>query len=236
MQLRYHRQAVIRQLLTLVRRTGPLQTLALLLSYLADLIFDLRYGTNTATWVNLKRLSIPSENLRRGVDYQPTQVLPLRRVLSELEIPRDKIFVDLGCGKGRVLMLAAEAGFRDLRGVEFSAELCALATTNCAKYKKKTNCRADFRLTHSDVVDYPVRDEEVFFMFNPFDDHVLGIVLQRIVDSLTERARQIWIIYRNPVHEAVLERNPAFSKLREYTHMGSDFAVYTNAASHEHRG
>ena len=198
-----------------------------MISYIADLIFDLRYGTNTATWVNLKRLNIHSENLSRAVDYQPTQILPLRRLLKELEIPRDKVFVDLGCGKGRVLLVAAEAGFLDLRGVEFSSELCELARKNCARYAKKTKSRAVFQIVHSDVVDYPVTDADVFFLFNPFDAHVLRIVLQRIVDSLAERDRQIWIIYRNPVHEAVFEECRELSKMRELVYMGSDFSVFT---------
>ena len=203
---------------------------ALLFSYVADLVFDFRYGTNTATWVSLKRLNIRSENLSRAVDYQPTQVLPLRRLLSELEVPRDRVFVDLGCGKGRVLMLAAEAGFREIRGLEFSSELCEVAEANCAKYKKRKNSDAEFQVIHSDVTEYAIRDEDVFFLFNPFDDRVLGIVLQRILESLAERSRQIWIIYRNPVHEAVLQANRNFSKLREFAHLGSDFAVYTNTA------
>ena len=102
----------------MIRRTSVLETFAFMMSYIADLIFDLRYGTNTAAWVSLKRLNIRSENLSRAVDYQPTQILPLRRLLKEMEIPRDKVFVDLGCGKGRVLLVAAEAVFEESR--EFS--------------------------------------------------------------------------------------------------------------------
>jgi len=146
---------MIRQLFTTARRAG--------------VAFDLRHGTNTTLWVNLNRLNIQSENAARGVDYQPTQVIPLRRLFKELEIPRDKVFVDLGCGKGRVLLVAAEAGFRDLRGVEFSSELCEVATANCARYSEKTGSQAVFRIVHSDVVDYPMKDADIFFLFNPFD-------------------------------------------------------------------
>ena len=199
-----------------------------MMSYIADLIFDLRHGTNTATWVSLKRLNIRSENLSRAVDYQPTQILPLRRLLKELEIPRDRVFVDLGCGKGRVLLVAAEAGFLDVRGVEFSSKLCELAAQNCAKYADRTESRAVFNIIQSDVVDYPVSDGDVFFLFKPFDAHVLGSVLQPIVDSLAERDRQIWIIYRNPVHEAVFEECPELSKMWGVVYMGSDFAIFTN--------
>jgi hypothetical protein len=123
--------------------------------------------------------------------------------------------------------VAAEAGFLDLRGVEFSSELCEMAVTNCAKYADKTESGAVFHIVQSDVVDYPVTDGDVFFLFNPFDAHVLEIVLQRIVDSLAERERKIWIIYRNPVHEAVFEECRELSKMRELVYMGSDFSIFT---------
>ena len=41
-------------------------------------------------------------------------------------------FVDLGCGKGKPLMVAASYGFRRLVGVDISAECIAIARRNIA--------------------------------------------------------------------------------------------------------
>jgi len=205
-------------------------TIAFVLSYATDVMFDLSHGTDTVTWVPLKGLTVLGDNRDRAVDYQPTQVLPLRWLFRTLELPGGKTLVDLGCGKGRVLLVASEAGFKEVRGVEFSPELCEIAAGNCAKFFEKKKPGMRFRIVESDVVDYAVQaDEDVFFMFNPFDAHVLNIVMRRIVTSLAERRRQIWIIYRNPVHEDVFAEFPEFARLDRFVNRGSDFSVYTNA-------
>jgi SAM-dependent methyltransferase len=38
--------------------------------------------------------------------------------------PEQFCFLDIGCGKGRALIIATEYGFKDLIGVDYSAKLC----------------------------------------------------------------------------------------------------------------
>ena len=136
----------IRTLLQVIRERGVVRSLAFTVSYLFDLCIEARYGTDTVSWVRIKDLDIESDHKERAVDYQPTQRLPLMRLLRTLDIPRDRVFLDLGSGKGTVLLIAADFGFVTLRGVEFSPELCRVAGENCAKYKKRTGRGSRFRI------------------------------------------------------------------------------------------
>jgi SAM-dependent methyltransferase len=144
-------------------------------------------------------------------------------------IPADGVFVDLGCGKGRVLLIASQFCFREVRGVEFAQELCEIAKDNCAVYKSKTGVGTEFRIIESDVVDYIIKTNEiVFYMFNPFDDKVLTVVLNNIARSLKIKPRKILTIYFNPLGGNFIEQHHNFIKWGEVDCYGYNFTVYTN--------
>jgi SAM-dependent methyltransferase len=210
-----------------LKARGLGKTLAILLVYVADYTFDIRYGTDTRSWTSLDDLSIDSENKQRGEMYQPTLALPLERLFRELNLPASSVLVDLGCGKGRVLLVAAKAGLKTMRGVEFSPELCRIARRNCDLYTAKTQGAATFEIIEGDVVNYEVRqDDNVFFLYNPFDGEILSYVLDTIRASQRVYPRPMWIIYRNAVHGAIIDNDPVFEKQREHVIWGLDFAVY----------
>lgn len=218
----------LKKLLKALQGRGIKRTIAYLLSYIGGIIFDIKYGTNTTSSVKIEDLKIESNNKKRAEDYEATQVLPLRKLFKELMIPKGKVFIDVGCGKGRVLLIASEFGFKELRGIEFSPELCKIATNNCSIYKRKAGISANFLIIESDICDYEIKDEDVFFVFNPFDAHVLAQVLENIRLSLLERKRRIWIIYRKPIHRFIIDEDTEFRKLKKFVFWGSDFLVHTN--------
>jgi 2-polyprenyl-3-methyl-5-hydroxy-6-metoxy-1,4-benzoquinol methylase len=55
--------------------------------------------------------------------------------LPQKMIPR-ATFIDIGCGKGRVLLMAAEHGFRKIIGIDFAADLCLTARGNVEQYRR----------------------------------------------------------------------------------------------------
>lgn len=77
---------ILRAAASLVTR-GPRRTVGIAWSYLADSLFDLRYGTDTLWHVGIERLT-PSEDLRRhGIGYQPTRAQAFSRLLVRLQLP-----------------------------------------------------------------------------------------------------------------------------------------------------
>ena len=190
---------LLRRAIRNVRRNTLRETAQTALAVIEDQAFDWRYGVDTSGTIGLKDLTIDSPHVTHGVDYFPTRARYFREILHALRVPQDGVFVDLGSGKGRILLMAARSGrFRKVVGVEFSAELCRVAKENIRRFEHHCPSHVKFEVVHGDVADYDVQpDQTVFFMFNPFDDIVMRPVLNRLAHSLGESPRQIWLIYLN---------------------------------------
>jgi len=85
-------------------------------------------------------------------------------------------FLDIGCGKGRPLIIASGYQFNDLIGVDYSSRLCRIAEQNL-----KARGIPQFRIVNSDATRfvYPAANT-LAFLYHPFNDNVLGIVLDKL--------------------------------------------------------
>jgi SAM-dependent methyltransferase len=196
---------------------------------LEDRLFDLRYGTDTAARVELDALDIPGDNKVHGVSYTPTHGRAFQRMIESLRLPHDSVLVDLGCGKGKVLLLACRNRFKRIVGVEFSGELCAVARRNLERFRERTTVATPVEIVEQDAADYAISsDENVFFLFNPFDAVVMARVMRNIRASLERRRRDVWIVYNNPVCRGVIQRAGGFVETGVSVHGSSRFGVYVN--------
>src|SRR5206468_1648251 len=103
--------------------------------------FDLKYGTDTSGIVEVGRLDIPTERVRHAVRYQTAIVEVFLAMIRDLAINHENfVFLDLGSGKGRALLLASQFPFSAVIGVELSRNLHAVACRNIKKYKGEFRC------------------------------------------------------------------------------------------------
>ena len=191
--------------------------------------FDFTHGTDTASHVQLAELHIDHEHKSFGTAYQPTLPGAFRKLMKLVDLPRDGVFVDVGCGKGRVLLLAAEEGFGRVVGVEFSHELCEIARDNAEIFMKRGKGGAHIEVVESDAVAYEIKeDENVFFMFNAFDAEVMEKFLMSLARSFEQHPRKLWLIYHNPTCADAVEGLGIFQRTGEYTLtlFGDPFVVY----------
>lgn len=196
-------------------------------SYLYDYYFDIKFSIETHSWVEVDELDIEENKKKHAVLYQATRVLPLRRLFKELNFPQDITFVDIGCGKGRVLLIASEFGFKEVIGIEFSSLLCSIAEKNITTYSEQTNSKTSFLVLNLDILNYQYNDnEDVFFLYNPFDEIILEKVIQKITASLKRRNRRIWMIYANAIHKDIIENNLNIINSQYFDILGFDFNVY----------
>jgi SAM-dependent methyltransferase len=220
-----------RRILRSLRQRGISGSLGRVLSVLQERIFDLRYGTDTVSFADLKSLTIDGEHAAEGTPYQPTRLRLVRQVLSALVPAPGGAFVDFGCGKGRVLLLAADYGFRRVTGVEFAKELCEIARDNVARYRRKTGIQTDIRIVEGDAVEYEVQDDEnVFFLSNPFSAALVEKVAKNIARSLTSKGRRGLIIYNNPLWSEAIEQR-GFSPFLDFN--ARECLVYGNTLDFE---
>jgi SAM-dependent methyltransferase len=212
-----------------VLERGLVRTVKVATSAAADLSFDWRHGTNTMRWVKADNLGSMGENRIHSVHYQASKARPLWTLLNELDLPRNSGFVDFGAGKGRVLLIAALCGFQRIIGVEFSPELCECARRNAEIFQRRNRLSARIEIVLADAAVYPIQpDQQVFFMYNPFDEVVMAQVLANLRRSVEESPRKIWLIYNTPRHHDVIDAAGVFPSCSRRDIGGTEFLVYAN--------
>jgi SAM-dependent methyltransferase len=227
---------VLSRLIDSVQRRGVVATLGVVrlitvsLSRRAvDKSFDLTRHTDTEHIIETWEMSeVVGTNRESGKGYEATRPRPLRRVLRELTFADDSVFVDLGCGKGRALIVAAEEGFTQVVGIDFYAEVCDIASQNI-EIIRRSGRSFEAEITCADILDFEFAAEyDVFFLFNPFDDTLLEQVIDRIELSVAEFPRQVWLIYLYPDWRKVIDDREQFSLILDRTYGGCEFLVYSN--------
>lgn len=196
-------------------------------SFCTDYLFDLRYGTNTGGRIPPSQFKTCSSNVRHSVRYQASKARPLKLLLQRLSLPRDCVFVDVGSGKGKALLIASGFGFKRLIGVEFSRDLCEISRSNIKIFKEKTGCQADISAVESDIDEYDIKnDENIFYLYNPFDEIVMQKFLEKIKRSIDNYERKIWLIYHIAEHDDIAAESKLFWRATQYTLGGTEFIVY----------
>jgi hypothetical protein len=109
-----------------------------------------------------------------------------------------EVFIDYGCGMGRVIVMAAATfPMKRVIGVEYSEWLSNVSRENVGRVGAKLLCR-DVEIVTSDAVAYEVPpDASIFYFNNPFSGHVLAATLDRIKDSLRRSPREIKFIWNH---------------------------------------
>lgn len=169
--------------------------------YYSSVFYDWTHGIRTTNIEPLATLELTSsEHLAYAHSYCPSQPEDIRSVFSNLELDfREYCFVDLGCGKGRVLAEAARYPFKSVIGVDFAKELCDASKSNLEKVRSTHRCR-EVQVLHADVTKFDLpRDPCVVYIYNPFRGPVLAAALEKIRESVALIPRHIRIAYVTPL-------------------------------------
>ena len=171
------------------------------LNHLYDWLFDTRLGVNTAG----KHPSGYSSKHNDNVECNPTSYRLLRKIFRYLDIKQsdNEVFVDYGCGKGRVVCFAAQYPFKSVNGVEISPIWSNIAETNVKNLRAKI-C-TEVKISTQDAIGYDCSQGTVYYFFNPFGENTFREVLQRIKQSLNNHQRTVRIVYFNAVQKSVLD-------------------------------
>lgn len=135
-----------------------------------------------------------------SIEYAPVPYRVLRKIFNTVLIrEHEDVFLDMGCGMGRPLVIAAQYPFRRILGVEISAELCAVASKNIARIRDRARCQ-DIGVIHADATHYTIPDDvTVIFFANPFRGETLHKVVENVRQSLLRNPRLLKIVYFNRV-------------------------------------
>ena len=136
----------------------------------------------------------------------PWHVLP--RALRYLGVSDRDVFVEFGCGKGRVVHQAARWPFRRVVGVEISPVLAEAARSGLAARRHQHRCR-DVEIVVADVTAFRVPDDlTIGYFYHPFRGETFESVLRGIVESIDRNPRRVRLIFVLPEGKRVRRFSP----------------------------
>jgi|SRR6185369_4807624 len=113
-----------------------------------------------------------SPNFKYGVKYAGCEPILVNYSLEVLGIDHSQwSFIDIGCGKGRVLLRAERYPFKAIIGVEYSEQLAAVA---------KSLVKRSLVIV-SDAMDFTFPEgPKVIFMYHPFEKKLFDQFISKL--------------------------------------------------------
>ncbi len=184
--------------------------------------FDLKYGTDTGGYLSPEELVTGQTN--DSLNYGYSAIAPsvfraaIERWRGTLPALAGRVeaytFVDVGAGKGRVLLLASELPFRKVIGVELHPRLAEIAERNVEQWNRITRNGSAIRVVKQDALKFRwPRPPLLVYLYNPFHCSVVAQLAQRLCALPRSAAGLIDVLYVNPTCADALSANGSFSHL-----------------------
>lgn len=197
------------------------KTVSLLVRFM-EWRFDRKLGVQTRGIVEHSQESTnPLHHL--AWPYQGTSPKIFQKIMRSIGcLTMPYVFFDMGCGKGRVLLMAAQYSFKLVVGVEFASELARTAEDNVGRFQVKNPGGTEIEVICEDAAQYQFPDDDaVIFFFNPFKQEIMVRVLENIRLS-AQTTKHRYIIYHNPVLAHLLSNPEHFALLVQE----KDYSIY----------
>jgi SAM-dependent methyltransferase len=184
--------------------------------------FDRKYGTDTGGYLGPEDLVKGRANdaLNHGYSAIAPSVFheACRRWRETLPAVSGRInaysFVDVGAGKGRALLLAAELPFRKVIGVEVSEELARIAQRNVARWSRVAKPKSKIRVVHEDAAKFRwPRTPLLVYLYNPFACSLVAQMAERLAAVAASGSGLVDLLYVNPTCTDTLTAQGLFVRL-----------------------
>lgn len=191
-------------------------------------------------------LDISSEDSKLSDPYGPTPyyilTISLNQIKKVIKDIQNSIFVDIGCGPGRVLYCSSTVGFNRLIGVEQSKKLSDLCNQNLKKYLSP---HVELKIVNQNVKDINFLNlinefdlckkinSLVFFLYTPFKDEMLQIMLDKF-DELN--FIDCFIIYFGPQNESTITQKNFSVVYTHYENPDTPIKIYSRKKYSQEEG
>jgi SAM-dependent methyltransferase len=184
--------------------------------------FDAKYGTDTGGYLGPEELVKGRVNDAHNYGYSAVAPSVFREACRRWRETLPEVsgrieaysFVDVGAGKGRAVLLAAQLPFRKAIGVELSDELTRIAQRNAARYSQVARSKAKLRLVQGDATRFRwPRTPLLVYLYNPFDCQVLAQMAEKLAATAASGTGLIDLLYVNPTCTDTLMRQGLFRRL-----------------------
>jgi SAM-dependent methyltransferase len=203
-------------------------------SYFFELqLFDLINGTDTHVWLPKKNYTdtLHLKNFENCTLYMGSWTSLIKEATNKaLDLfslnPSDVAFVDIGCGKGKVLCVWNKM-FLDAKrivGIEFSEHLIKISKSNLQKISA-----SEVEIICGDATKVSLNFDcsvNLLYLYNPFDVKILSQFVENIGKQDTI------IIYFNPVHKSIFFDNGFIECVEKKSwYPGSNYIIFSNIRS-----
>src|SRR3990172_133093 len=162
-------------------------------------LFDIKHNIKTKMIIPLDDLDFNDPEVKQKANkYEPSSAFGLMNALKALRRYAGNLenlgFVDIGCGAGRAMFVAAEAGIKNITGVEYSPKLVRMCQENIKNYLHKHKY-ADLNVIELDAAQYlPPHNISIFFFAVPFKPEIYNKVIENIITSVNKHPRTVYVL------------------------------------------
>lgn len=189
--------------------------------------FDQAYGLDTSGLVPARHLRTGSSSDEHVTAYYGVAPSILRSLVGEWRAtdPAEPVsawtFIDVGCGKGRAMLVASELAFRRVVGVELNPGLAAIARKNINLWTAMhaedptASTASPMELLEQDALELDLPPGAVvLFLFHPFEAALLEQFLDRVEAQIATRKKPLLdILYVNAECRSVFEERGHYTRL-----------------------
>jgi SAM-dependent methyltransferase len=161
----------------------------------SEIILDFLHGVDTAPGASSGERA--HAGIRGAHAYDPAPWWTLKRSMRLASIRAEGFtFVDIGCGKGRVLLSALALPFSRVIGIELSRALSKIAEKNLTSARLIARRCSSAQVIRGDATEFSMpHGPNVVFFYNPFPLDTMEIVLGNIVRSYLDAPRPVFLIF-----------------------------------------
>jgi predicted RNA methylase len=166
-----------------------------------------------------------------GYTYSTLSYHGIYKVLDMAKMSPDDVFVDVGCGLGRVLCCASRYKLKNVIGIEYDQDLADEAAANVQKLEKNKRC-GPIEVINKSAIDYNYENVSIVFMFNPFGHETMKLFLDRLIPAWRDREK-CQLIYVFPTCDDIIQQTGAFRRTEliranSVNSIGHDVSIWEN--------
>ncbi len=175
----------------------PLNLLPLIRATLNQSVWEevLGIDTNTGDPARNHRFE-PRSKYGDEIFYAMSPYMRIAEYLLQIKVSPSDVFMDVGCGLGRVACLAATLPFKRVIGLELDHSRASLARINFDQLRYKL---APLEVMVADILDAhaqaAINESTVFYLYDPFGRTTLTEFARLIEQSKQSFPRRIQIIF-----------------------------------------
>jgi SAM-dependent methyltransferase len=186
-----------------------------LLAKVLNLSQEVRLGVHTR--------GIFKTNILNGCHASSVDYTIVNRVLDRLALESDDVFIDIGCGTGRVLCLAARRRVQQVIGVELNPEMVRTAAANVETLRGQVSA---VEVVQADATEFDYGKTTCAHIFNPFGHTVLARVLDKIKADRSGRPFRCAFVNLNELQREIFGARDWLELADEWTVGTMPIAIY----------